>query len=138
MEAPPGFTEEITLLELMDLVNIPLEFEIVSRLITNNNGEKVNVYFFINEDGYLVFNVITVPININLNRFSFHSEHNRRRERVSTSVSAELLRLRTYFNRGDLTLRQFVNLRNQLLEDEVIASSGLSLKSYNYNNTKEN
>ena len=127
MPVPEAFTEDITLTELLTLVNIPIEFEIVSRQITNDAGEQIKVYFFINEDGYLVFNVITVPININLNRDAFHSDHNRSRDRVNVNTSAELLRLRMYFNRGELTLRQFIYLRNQLLEDEGIAASGVTL-----------
>ena len=127
MPVPDSMTPDITLSEITQLVNIPLEFEIVSREILNDAGELVNVYFFINNDGYLVFNVITVPLSVNVDRYALHSAHNHSRERVSATTSAQLLRLRMYYNRGDLTLRQFIHLRNEILKDEGIAASGLTL-----------
>jgi len=61
--------------------------------------------------------------SVNVYRFALHSAHNHSRERVSILTSA----LRMYYNRGDLTLRQFIHLRNEILEDEGIAASGLTL-----------
>ena len=115
MPLPPQVTEETTLEELLQIVNIPLEFEIVSRSIANEQGDNINVYFFINDEGYLVFNVISTPLSVNINRYAGHSVHNNTRNRVNINTSAELLRLRMYFNRGDISLRQFIYLREQLL-----------------------
>ncbi|MCL2611189.1 MAG: hypothetical protein FWE02_05885, partial [Defluviitaleaceae bacterium] len=130
-ETPEGVTETTTREELTELLNLPLEFELAPFKITNTEGQIEYVYFYITEDRQLRFNLIHTPISVTLNPF---------RAFTTTSESrfidrdAELIRLRTHLERGDITLRQFDALRAELqaiTDDEFMNSVLESLAALN-------